>query len=918
MAVPDLTTGSPPTSDTARSTLTSERDVEVLRSFAKRIDPSDAGAHNNLGVLYFNKGLHSEAVSAFTRALELDPKMQVAQRNLEIAYFNTGYYDRRVAELREKLRAHAGDRDARWELGRTYALLGQVAEAVAEFTELLTFYPDDAGALVQLGLAEKGNGDIEAAQRWFEHARSLDAGSAVVHFYIGECLYNRGLNEEALVSLRRSTDLAPDNPDALYLMGFVYGDMGRHDDAQKATKRAIQLNPALSRAYPNLSLDRYTSPSATAAARGARGADRTLAVAPETQLAHYNLGLAFRQKGYYSEALREYRLALDRGEEPDLVLQAMAEVHLLKRDTMAAVQLYDRLLEARSDSPKLWNERGVALHQDGKFSEARSCYEHAVQADPDYALALNNLGVAMYHAGNDEGAVDAFRRALQARATFVKARLNLALLLLKRKRFQLGLEAYRQVLKLEPEQPVAWNGVGIVLAEMKKFEDARNAYARAVVAKPNYAEAHYNLSFVLSNLGDFEGALRETKRALEIDPYYAPQKFELAIDLEFEDPDLSVVPDLGGDRRTDGAVQDFEFDAALLDSLFTELTPAAAPYPNPASEGSAFATAADYLSKGLLDRAQAEVSRVLARGGDRTEGYGLLAEVYTRRGAYGEALERYREARNGASGPAERRAAAGEARVLILLGRGREAHPLAERLLAATPNDPDVLLLVATTRADGGDSAGALQALEVARRVAPVRAEVLKQIGDVARSVGDDNAAINAYRHALALDQDFAAVRFALASLLEARGHLSEAEQELTAALEAVPTYTEAALSLAALRRRLGRQADALMLLIDLLQRDPYNLDALTALGETLFQLGRRDDAAVAFARVLQFDPDHVGALYFEGVMAAEQHRYRDAVEWWRRVIDLEPAGDFARRARRDSRTAADLQRIFSDREMVA
>ena len=66
--------------------LTSERDRDVLRSFARRIDPSDAGAHNNLGVLYYNKGLYEEAVGAFMRSLELDPKMQVAQRNLEIAF----------------------------------------------------------------------------------------------------------------------------------------------------------------------------------------------------------------------------------------------------------------------------------------------------------------------------------------------------------------------------------------------------------------------------------------------------------------------------------------------------------------------------------------------------------------------------------------------------------------------------------------------------------------------------------------------------------------------------------------------------------------------------------------------------------------------------------------------------------------
>ena len=47
----------------------SERDLAVLRSFARRIDPSDAGAHNNLGVLYYQKGLIEEAIAEFVRAL---------------------------------------------------------------------------------------------------------------------------------------------------------------------------------------------------------------------------------------------------------------------------------------------------------------------------------------------------------------------------------------------------------------------------------------------------------------------------------------------------------------------------------------------------------------------------------------------------------------------------------------------------------------------------------------------------------------------------------------------------------------------------------------------------------------------------------------------------------------------------------
>ena len=90
-------------------TVVPERDLAVLRSFARRIDQSDAGAHNNLGVLYFRRGLANEAAQSFVRALELDPKMIVAQRNLEIVYRHTGVYDRRIAELRERLRNQEED-----------------------------------------------------------------------------------------------------------------------------------------------------------------------------------------------------------------------------------------------------------------------------------------------------------------------------------------------------------------------------------------------------------------------------------------------------------------------------------------------------------------------------------------------------------------------------------------------------------------------------------------------------------------------------------------------------------------------------------------------------------------------------------------------------------------------------------------
>ena len=69
-----------------------------------------------------------------------------------------------------------------------------------------------------------------------------------------------------------------------------------------------------------------------------------------------------------------------------------------------------------------------------------------------------------------------------------------------------------------------------------------------------------------------------------------------------------------------------------------------------------------------------------------------------------------------------------------------------------------------------------------------MRADIQQKMGDIARSLGDNEGAISAYRHALELDQDFAIVRFQLARLLQGKGQNREAE--------------------AGARRRAGRGAD--------------------------------------------------------------------------------------------------------------
>jgi tetratricopeptide (TPR) repeat protein len=522
------------------------------------------------------------------------------------------------------------------------------------------------------------------------------------------------------------------------------------------------------------------------------------------------------------------------------------------------------------------------------------------------------LGVCQAHQAEGEPAIESFRTALQLQGGFSAARLNLALLLYELRRFQLALEAYRQVLSTEPKAAAAWNGVGLVLVELKRFPDARNAFVRAVEADPEHAGAHYNLSFTLSNLGDFDGALRATKRALELDPYYVSQKFALTIDLQYERATIGIAPEISADVTAETIGEDFNFDQRLLDNIFQELAPAAPPAAAEPVADDPLRLARDYVSKGLMDVATAEAMRAVQRGANRADAAVLLGDIFAKRGLHGEALERYREART--LEPARADARLGEVKALFAVGgaRATEAHGLAEELLGLTPDDVDALVAVARGRAAAGDAAGALTALGQAQTRAPGRADLHKLQGDVALKVGDKRGALAAYRAALELDAGYVQVWLDLGRLHEEKEEWTEAQRAYERALDALPTFHEAALALADLLRRAGRVRQAVVRLAEMLEQDPYDLPALLLLGRALLDDKRDAHALEAFRRALKFDPEQVEALFQMGVGLARVHRYGEAVEAWEKVTRLDPGGPFAQRARMHARTALDLQHIFT------
>ena len=796
---------------TARRAL-SDEELEVLRSFARRIDPSDAGAYNNLGVLYFRKGLAEEAIAAFSRALALDEKMRVARRNLEIAYGESDTLQRRIEQLSTRLANN----------------------------------PDDIEALVQSGIAEKTTGDLAAAQSLFERAIAIDPQSSVVHYLLGETLYNRGMSEDALWAVKRSLSLHPDNPDSHYLLGFIFGDLGRNDEAAEANRKALSLNPTLTRAQANLSLETARAPITTPVGGEAAGPS------------HVALGLAYRQKGYYEEALRSYERAAKAGSEA-AALEGMIEVHLLRRDADAAVAAGEKFLATFPATPKILNEQGAALQMLGRHDEAENKYQAALNLDDHYAFRAQQSrrrplaqrgcarigerfpsrasGSIVSHGGE----VEPGARPLPAKAFRSRS---------------------RSVSPGDSSKAGSSGRVERSRADSRRAGEIRGGAKRVRAgdqAEPTFAEAHYNMSFTLSRLGDFNSALRETKQALAINPLYSAQRLALALELPRQEAAIFVGPALTQAIGTSEGIPDFQFDPAILEDLFAPAASAPAGNGDTPTHGAQFALARDYLSKGLLDRAQAEIARVIGRGGNRGEGLQLAGEAFRAQGLHGEALERFNALLE--LDPGNREGLRGSAQSLLSLGRVDEALPVAEWLVANKDLTPRDMLIVAEARIATGAVASGREALARAIDEGSGRATDLAYAAELHTSLGEHQRAVELLKKSVSVDRNSIRRRIALARALIAAGQDAEALGELRAALDQEPANQDAQLELVSLFRRKREPRAALNVLVRLLHTDIYHFGALILLGETLLDLGRESDARRAFERVIRFDPNHETAI---------------------------------------------------------
>ena len=296
--------------------------------------------------------------------------------------------------------------------------------------------------------------------------------------------HQAGDYDRAEVCYRRVLRRAPNQVDALHLLGVIAHERGRNDYAVQLISRALAGAPNFADAHQNLGNALQALGRLDEAAASYRAA---IALKPELAQAHSNLAAVLNRQGLHEAALEGSTRALEL--MPDLV---NAHIHhgvalTGQRHFAAAEAAYRRALALAPDNPEALSNLGQVLTELKRPDEALACHRRAIELLPDNATACYRLGAAEFYSGDPHASEATCRRAIALDPNYARAWSGLGQMLRSLGRFDEARSCLRHALELDPELPDAYAGLAILGQRAGGEEQLRRLHA--LLALPDHPAA---------------------------------------------------------------------------------------------------------------------------------------------------------------------------------------------------------------------------------------------------------------------------------------------------------------------------------------------------------------------------------------------------------------------------------------------
>ncbi len=211
---------------------------------------------------------------------------------------------------------------------------------------------------------------------------------------------------------------------------------------------------------------------------------------PDSQQAHYNLGLVYYGQGRLDEAMKEYLT----------------------------------VLEYNPNNIMAHNNLGNVYDRKGWLDEAIKEYLAVLKYNPSDTIAHYNLGRAYYKQGRSDEAIKEYLKALILDPNYVRAHYGLGVIYHSQGQIDKAIKAYLSVLRIKPNDLMAHYKIGVEYSLQNQLDDAMNEFRIVLELDPNNLIARNELAYIYMKKGLFGAAATEFETILKARPDFIPAR----------------------------------------------------------------------------------------------------------------------------------------------------------------------------------------------------------------------------------------------------------------------------------------------------------------------------------------------------------------------------------------------------------
>ena len=195
-------------------------------------------------------------------------------------------------------------------------------------------------------------------------------------------------------------------------------------------------------------------PLANAGGTNASGGtdDAALLAVPDRDkaVAFANQGNQFLTNGAFAEAIQSFQAAIAITPEDEDLHYDLGIAYAQLGKTNEAVKAYEKALELFSDYAEVHNNLGNLLMKMGRLDEAQKHFEEAVKNSPENGSFRNNLGSLLARRGQIPEALLHFSKAVELAPNNFEAHFNLGNAYLYQNRAEEAAKEFAEALRLNP------------------------------------------------------------------------------------------------------------------------------------------------------------------------------------------------------------------------------------------------------------------------------------------------------------------------------------------------------------------------------------------------------------------------------------------------------------------------------------